>query len=123
MKRIKLVPSKNKKKTTIQWILDDDVMDTLPKPFINSLMHGVWQPLSKEAKNNLAKYSNNRSHSYRKADELTVVSLHPYQAYFEGSTNKNKAYSSIIGLDETGNIMSDAFAHDSLPFHTRVWIK
>ncbi len=78
MKGINLVPSKNKNKKTIQWILDDDVVDILPKPFINR------QPLSKEAKNKLAKYSNNRSHSYRKADKLTVVSLHPYQAYFEG---------------------------------------
>ena len=116
MKGVNLVPSKNKNKKTIQWILDDDVVDILPKPFINSLMHGVWQPLSKEEKNKLAKYSNNRSHSYRKADELTVVSLHPYQAYFEGSTNENKSYSSIIGLDETQNIISDAFNHDSLPF-------
>ncbi len=50
MKGINLVPSKNKYKKTIQWILDDDVADILPKPFINSLMHGVWQSLSKEAK-------------------------------------------------------------------------
>ncbi len=42
MKGIDLVPSKNKNKRTIQWILDDDVVDTLPKPFMNSLMHGVW---------------------------------------------------------------------------------
>ena len=45
-----------------------------------------------------------------------MVSLHPYQAYFEGSTNENKSYSSIIGLDETQNIISDAFNDDSLPF-------
>jgi len=32
------------------------------------------------------------------------------------STNENKSYSSIIGLDETQNIISDAFNHDSLPF-------
>ena len=52
MKRINLVPSKNKNKNKkiIQWILDDDVVDILPKPFINSLMHGVWQPLSNKAK-------------------------------------------------------------------------
>ncbi len=43
-------------------------------------------------------------------------SLHPYQAYFEGLTNENKSYSSKIGLDETQNIISDAFNHDSLPF-------
>ncbi len=49
MKGINLVPSKNKNKNknknenkkTIQWILDDDVVNTLPKPFINSHMHGV----------------------------------------------------------------------------------
>ena len=99
MKGVNLVPSKNKNKKTIQWILDDDVVDILPKPFINSLMHGVWQPLSKEAKNKLAKYSNNRSHSYRKADELTVVSLHPYQAYYQGSTNKkNHIHQSLAWL-------------------------
>ena len=45
-KKIDLVPSKKKDKTTIQWILDDNVVDTLPMPFINSLMHGVQQPLS-----------------------------------------------------------------------------
>ena len=45
-----------------------------------------------------------------------MVSLHPYQAYFEGLTKENKSYSSIIGLDETQNIISDAFNHDSLPF-------
>ena len=50
MKGVNLVPSKNKNKKTIQWILDDDVVDILPKPFINSLMHGAWQPLSEEAK-------------------------------------------------------------------------
>ncbi len=116
MKRINVVPSKNKKKKTIQWILDDDVIDILPKPFIKSLMHGVWQPLSDESKKKLSKYSKNRSQSYKKADELTVVSLHPYQAYFRGSTNENKSYPSIIGLDETQNIISDAFNHDSLPF-------
>ena len=48
MKGVNLVPSKNKNKKTIQWILDDDVVGTMPKPFINSLMHGVWQPLSKK---------------------------------------------------------------------------
>ncbi len=47
MKGVNLVPSKNKNKKTIQWILDDDVADILPKPFINSLMHGLWQPLFK----------------------------------------------------------------------------
>ena len=43
MKGVNPVPSKNKNKNkkTIQWILDDDVVDILPKPFINSLMHGV----------------------------------------------------------------------------------
>ena len=41
MKGVNLVPSKNKNKKTIQWILDDYVVDILPKPFINSLMHGV----------------------------------------------------------------------------------
>ncbi len=50
MKGVNLVPSKNKNKKTIQWILDDDVVDTLPNPLFNILMHGVWQPLSKEAK-------------------------------------------------------------------------
>ena len=48
MKGINLVPSKNKNKITSQWDLDDDVVDLLPNPFITSLMHGVWQPLSKE---------------------------------------------------------------------------
>ncbi len=46
MNAINLVPSKNKNKNknkkTIQGILDEDVVDTLPEPFINSLMHGVW---------------------------------------------------------------------------------
>ncbi len=50
MKGNNLVPSKNKNKRTIQWILDDGVVDILPEPFVNSLMHGVWQPLSKEEK-------------------------------------------------------------------------
>ena len=98
----------------IQWILDDDVVDTLPQPFINSLMHGVWQPLSDESKKKLSKYSKNRSYSYRKANEVTIVSLHPYQEFFQGSTNENKSYSSMIGLDETQNIVSDAINHDSL---------
>ncbi len=41
MKKNDLVPSKKKDKTTIQWILDDNVVDTLPMPFINNLNHGV----------------------------------------------------------------------------------
>ena len=91
MKRINVVPSKKKKKNTIQWILDDDVVDTLPKPFINSLMHEVCLPLFDESKQKLSKYSKNRSQSYRKEDELTVISLPPYQAYFQWSTNENKS--------------------------------
>ncbi len=63
MKGVNLVPSKNKNKKTIQWILDEYVVDTLQKPLINSLMHGVWQPLSKEVKNKLFKYSKSRSQS------------------------------------------------------------
>ena len=53
MKRINVVPSKNKDKKIIQWILDDDVVDTLPEPLNNSLTHGVWQPLSYASKNTL----------------------------------------------------------------------
>ena len=121
MKRINVVPSKNKKKNTIQWILDDDVIDILPKPFINSLMHGVWQPLSKEAKNKLSKYSKNRSHSYRKADELAVVSLHPYQAYFQGSTNENKSYSSIIWMRPRISFLMRSTT--ILSHMKRLWIK
>jgi hypothetical protein len=116
MTRIYVVTSKNKTKKTIQCIFDVHVVDTLPKTFINSLMHGVWQPLSDKSKKNLSKYSKNRSQAFKKVDELTVVTLHPYQAYFKGATNEKKTYSSIIGLDETQNIISDAFSHDSLLF-------
>ena len=74
----------------IQWALDDYVVDTLPS-FIHSLQHGVWEPLSDKSKK-LSNYLNKRHQSYKKADVLTVVSLHPYQAYFKGATDKNKSY-------------------------------
>ena len=67
-------------------------------------------------KRRLSKYSKERSQSYKKVDELTVLRLHPYQAFFKGAKDENRSYSSIIGLDETQNIISDAFIHYSLPF-------
>jgi hypothetical protein len=76
----------------------------------------VWQTLSNESKKKLSKYSKKISQSYKKADELAVITSHPYQEFFNGATNENRSYSSITELDETQNIISDAFPHDSLPF-------
>lgn len=41
LKIINLVLSNKQRQKTIQWILDNDIEDTMPNPFTNSLKHGV----------------------------------------------------------------------------------
>ena len=97
MKRIHTVPSKNKNKKNIQWILDDDVVKAMPMQFINGLKHGKWHPLLVESKKVLKKFSDEQLLHYKKAEDLTVVSLHPYRVIFKGANKGKKSYSGMIG--------------------------